>query len=338
VTLTLGELAEQIGAELHGDPSVVVHRVAALHDAAAGSVTFVSDPGYREQMAQTRASAVILHPSLLEQCTERAALVCADPYHAYALAAQALHPRAPALPGVHPTAVVAPQARVADGVSIGPHCVVEADAVLAQGVELGPGCVVGAGSSLGAETRLVARVTICAGVTVGARCLIQPGAVIGADGFGFAPHEGRWTKIPQLGGVRIGDDVEVGANTCIDRGALQDTVIADGVKLDNQIQVAHNVRIGAHTVMAGCVGIAGSARIGKACMIGGGVGIAGHLEVPDGVTVTGMSLVSKSLPGPGVYSSGLPAQPNTRWNRILARLIRIDELFRRVGLLDKRTK
>ena len=209
-------------------------------------------------------------------------------------------------------------------------------AVVGEGVCVGPNCVIGEQAVVGAETRLVAQVTLCHRVHIGRRVLVHPGAVIGSDGFGLAlGPDGRWVKVPQLGGVWVGDDVEIGANTTIDRGALEDTVIEEGVKLDNQIQIAHNVRVGAHSALAGCVGIAGSARIGRHCMLGGGVGVAGHLEIADRVQVTGMSLVARSIAEPGAYSSGLAVEPNRLWNKISARLRRLDELFRRVAEIKK---
>ncbi len=239
--------------------------------------------------------------------------------------------------GVHPTAWVSPEACIAADAWIGPHCTVEAGAVIETGVVVGPNCVIGEQAVIGAGSRLVAQVTVCHRVQLGRRVLAHPGAVIGSDGFGLAlDHDGRWLKVPQLGGVQIGDDVEIGANTTIDRGALEDTVIEDGVKLDNQIQVAHNVRIGAHSALAGCVGIAGSAQIGRHCMLGGGVGVAGHLEIADRVQVTGMSLVAQSITEPGAYSSGLTVEPNRLWNKISARLRRLDELFRRLAVLERK--
>ncbi|MDQ2695806.1 MAG: UDP-3-O-(3-hydroxymyristoyl)glucosamine N-acyltransferase, partial [Pseudomonadota bacterium] len=210
--------------------------------------------------------------------------------------------------------------------------------VLGPGVFVGPVCVVGEGAVLGEATRLMANVTVCHGVRLGRRVLVHPGAVIGSDGFGLANDAGRWIKIPQLGGVVIGDDVEIGANTTIDRGALDDTVIEEGVKLDNQIQVAHNVHIGAHTAVAGCVGIAGSARIGRHCTQAGGVGVAGHLEIADHVHVTGMSMVTESITAPGVYSSGLGVEPGRVWKKIRVHLRHLDDLARRVAALEKKVR
>ncbi len=206
---------------------------------------------------------------------------------------------------------------------------------IGAGVQIAGGCYIGAGSTIGADSRVSANVVICHGVTIGERVNIAPGAVIGSDGFGLANEDGKWINVPQLGSVRIGDDVDIGANTTIDRGALEDTVLEEGVRLDNQIQVAHNVHIGAHTAIAGCVGISGSARIGKHCMIGGGAGIVGHLEIADNVVITGMTMVTRSISRPGVYSSGVPAQDNDSWNRNYARLRQLDKLARKVQKLER---
>ncbi|NIR59112.1 MAG: UDP-3-O-(3-hydroxymyristoyl)glucosamine N-acyltransferase [Gammaproteobacteria bacterium] len=332
--LTLGELAERTGAQLHGDPGVRVHAVAALGQAGPGTVAYLADARHRRLLAETRASAVILAPAQAADCPA-AALVCANPHATYACVARLLHPTPQPEPGVHPTAVVSPEARLAPDAAVGPCAVIEAGAVLEAGVWVGPGCVVGAAAHLDAGTRLVARVTVAHGCRLGRRGLVHPGAVIGADGFGLARDGEVWIKVPQLGTVRIGDDVEIGANTTIDRGALEDTVIGDGVKLDNQVQVAHNVRIGAHTAVAGCVGIAGSVRIGRGCAIGGGVGIADHIRIADGVQVTGGSVVLQSITAPGVYSSGTPVESNGRWRRNFARFRQLDELWRRVRALEK---
>jgi UDP-3-O-[3-hydroxymyristoyl] glucosamine N-acyltransferase len=265
-----------------------------------------------------------------------AVLLADNPTLVYARVAALFAPPAAGRQGIHPTAWVSSTAEVAASAWIGPHCTVEAGAVVAERVFVGPHCVIGERAQLGADSRLVAQVSIGQAVRLGCRVLVKPGAVIGSDGFGFANDGGRWVKVPQLGSVWIGDDVEVGANTAIDRGTLDDTVIEDGVKLDNLIQVGHNVRIGAHSILAGCVGIAGSAHIGRACMLGGGVGVAGHLDIADGVQVTGMSLVAKSLAQSGRYSSGLEVEPNRRWNKISARLRQLDELARRLFALEKK--
>ncbi|ROR32224.1 UDP-3-O-(3-hydroxymyristoyl)glucosamine N-acyltransferase [Inmirania thermothiophila] len=331
---TLGELAAHVGAELRGDPGRRVEAAAPLDRAGPRDLAFLGHPRFRRHLAATRAAAVILAPEHAGDCPV-AALLTANPYLAWARALALLHPEPPPRPGVHPRAVVAEGARLGAGVSVGPCAVVEAGAELGDGVVVGPGCVVGREARIGPGSRLVANVTLGPGVILGARVLVHPGAVIGADGFGFARDGERWVRIPQLGTVRIGDDVEIGANTTIDRGALEDTVIEEGCKLDNQIQVAHNCHIGAHTAIAGCVGIAGSTRIGRRCRIGGGVGITGHLEIADDVQITAMSMVTGSIREPGVYSSGTPLEANPRWRRNAARFTRLDELARRVQALER---
>ncbi|MFO1372673.1 MAG: UDP-3-O-(3-hydroxymyristoyl)glucosamine N-acyltransferase [Candidatus Competibacteraceae bacterium] len=335
--VTLDRIVAVTGARLEGgNAATVITGVAPLHSAEPDQLSFLINPRYRKFLAVTRAAGVILSAQDAKECPAPA-LITANPYLAYARAATLFESVVDMQWGIHPTAWVSPTAQVAAKSWIGPHCTVEAGAAIADGVVVGPNCVIGERAVLGAGTRLVAQVTICHGVWLGQRVLVHPGAVIGSDGFGLAPdHDGRWFKIPQLGSVRVGDDVEIGANTTIDRGALEDTVIEDGVKLDNQIQVAHNVHIGAHSALAGCVGIAGSARIGRHCMLGGGVGISGHLEIADHVQITGMSLVTKSIPTPGIYSSGLAVEPNRFWNKISARLRRLDELFQRLAALEKK--
>jgi UDP-3-O-[3-hydroxymyristoyl] glucosamine N-acyltransferase len=320
---SLGELAVRFGLTLRGDPDLKVSRVATLAHAEAGALTFLANPRYRRQLESTRATAVLIAPTEAEGCPVPA-LIDPNPYLAYARAAELLYPTLPVLPGLHPSAVVSAEAAVAPSAGIGPLCVVEAGAEIGERVFLGPGCIVMQGACIGADTRLVAAVTVSAGVSIGKRCILHPGAVVGADGFGFAPDDGAWVKVPQVGSVRIGDDVEIGANTTIDRGAIDDTVVEHGVKLDNQIQVGHNVSIGAHTAVAGCVGISGSTSIGARCMIGGGVGIAGHLSIADDVVVTGCSLVSASIKHAGSYSSGMPTVETRKWRRMVAHLRRLD--------------
>ncbi len=319
---TLGELAAQVGAELHGDPAITVRRLATLDQAGAGDLSFLYNRRYRKFLKVTAASAVILYPADAADCAV-AALVMDNPYLGYARAANLLAaaPQPPA--GVHATAAVHPEAHVDESACVGPHAVVEAGAEVGEHVLLEAGSVVQRGCRIGGYTRIEANAVLGPGVTVGRRCIIHAGAVIGADGFGFARDGHRWVKIPQMGGVHIGDDVEIGSNTTIDRGALKDTCIEDGVKIDNLVQIGHNCRIGAHTAIAGCVGIAGSVTIGRRCLIGGAVGIAGHLEIADDVTVTAMSGVHKSILKPGVYSSGWPVQDNRTWHRYLAQINRL---------------
>jgi UDP-3-O-[3-hydroxymyristoyl] glucosamine N-acyltransferase len=320
---SLGELAVRFGLGLRGDPSLVVSRVATLSHAEPGAVSFLANPRYRKQMESTRATAVLVGPENAESCRV-AALIDPNPYLAYARIADLLHPQTAPEPGIHSSAVVSSRARIAASATVGPLAVIEDDVDIGERVFVGPGCIVQRGARLGADSRLIARVNLYAGVRIGQRCIVHAGAVIGADGFGFAPDAGTWVKVPQVGSVQIGDDVEIGANTTIDRGAIDDTVVENGVKLDNQIQVGHNVTIGAHTAIAGCVGISGSTTIGQRCMIGGGVGIAGHLTIADDVVVTGCSLVSASIKHAGSYSSGMPAVETRLWRRMVAHLRRLD--------------
>jgi UDP-3-O-[3-hydroxymyristoyl] glucosamine N-acyltransferase len=333
--MTLGEIAVRFGLELAGDPAQTVDGVGALGSAAPGTVSFCTGGKYRKQLAATRATAVVLPRELAAGCPV-ASLVAARPYAAWARIANALHPAEPVRAGRAPGAQVDPTARVAATAFIGPNAVIGAGAVIGERCSVGPNCVVEAGVAIGDDCRLLAGVTLCHGIRAGRRCTFKPGAVVGSDGFGHAPDVDGYVKVPQLGSVTLGDDVEVGANTTIDRGTVEDTVIGDGVKLDNQVQVGHNCRIGAHTVIAGCAGISGSSIIGNRCMIGGAVGIAGHLEIGDDVVVTGYSMVTHSLPGPGVYSSGMPAIEANRWRRAVARLHRLDRLGgRRKGQGDE---
>jgi len=333
--LSLGELAIRHGLELRGDPERRVCRVGTLQQAGSDAVSFLANPRYRKHLGSTRAGAVVLDPEHAAECTA-AVLLSPNPYAAYARIAADLHPPPEFQPGIRAGALVDRTAEVAPDACVAPGAVVEAGARIGMGAYVGPNCVVAAGATVGAGSRLVANVTICHGVRLGARVLVHPGAVIGADGFGLAREPEGWLKVPQLGSVTIGDDVEIGANTTIDRGAIDDTVIEDGVKLDNQIQVAHNVRIGAHTVIAGCTGISGSTTIGRNCMIAGAVGIAGHIEIPDGTVITGLTMVSRSIPRPGVYSGALPFDEAGRWRRNAARFRQLDRLAKRLALLERR--
>ena len=326
---TLGQLAAQFGCELVGDAGVVVKRVGTLANAAPDAVTFLANSLYRAQLKGTRAAAVILAPRDRDACPV-ASLVHPEPYLAYARIAAALHPWATVVPGVHTSAVVSASARVAASAQVDAQAVVGSDCSVADEVVIGAGAVLGANVSVGKGTRIGARVTLLDGVRVGARCIVHPGAVIGADGFGFAPDHGAWQKIPQVGSVVIGDDVEIGANTTIDRGAIDDTVIEDGVKLDNLVQIAHNVRVGAHTVMAAMSGIAGSTKVGKRCMIGGGVVMTNSLTVCDDVMLTFRSVVTRSIDEPGTYSGHLPAEEAGLWRKNAARFRKLDALADRL--------
>ena len=332
---TLGKLAEAAGGELqNADPDCEISGVATLQHAGEGDISFLANAGYRKYLKGTRASAVIMSPEDAA-AYPAAAIVCSNPYSSYARVAALVSPPAPARQGVHASASLDADCHVDASAWVGPHCIIEKGAVIHAGVQLAGGCFIGAGSVIGADSKLSANVVVCHAVTIGERARIAAGAVIGSDGFGLANEGGQWLNVPQLGSVRIGNDVDVGANTTIDRGALDDTVLETGVRLDNQIQVAHNVHIGAHTAIAGCVGISGSARIGKYCMIGGGSGIVGHLEITDHVIITGMTMVTKSITKPGVYSSGVPAQENDAWNRNYARFRQLDRLARKVRAMEK---
>lgn len=333
---TLGALQARLGGVLAGDPARVISGVATLRQAQATHLSFLANPRYQAQLAQTQAGAVLLRPEFRPLCPSDAWLVD-QPYLVYAQAAQLLHPTPLPPPSIHPTAVIDPSAQLAADVHIGAHAVIGAQVNLASGVVIGPNCVLEARCQVGTGSRLVAQVHLGHDCILGARVLVHPGVVIGADGFGFAATpEGQWVKIPQLGKVQIGDEVEIGANTTIDRGALDDTVIATGVKIDNQVQIAHNVHIGAHTAIAGCVGIAGSATIGAYCTLAGGAIVLGHLKLADRVQVQALSIVTKSLEQPGVYSSTWPAQEHRRWLHSAAQLRQLEHLTQRLAQLEQR--
>lgn len=337
--MTLDELAQRLDAVLHGEPGQRIERVATLTGAGDGDISFISHKRYRRELEKTAASAVLLREDDRSHLAEGvAALVVGDPYLAYARVAGWLYPRPDEGSGIHPTAVVEEGAQVAADAWIGPQSVIEAGAVIGAGCRIGPGCMVGRGAEIGEGGRLEANVTVCHDVRIGRRVQVHPGAVIGADGFGFANDAGRWVKIPQVGSVVIGDDVEIGANTTIDRGAIEDTRIADGVIIDNLVQVAHNVQVGEHSALAGCVGIAGSARIGAHCALGGGVGVVGHLQICDNAVVTGMTMVNHPISEPGVYSSGTPMQENAKWHRNAVRFKQLDDMARRLRQLEKHVK
>jgi UDP-3-O-[3-hydroxymyristoyl] glucosamine N-acyltransferase len=334
--ITLEELAERFDCVLDGPAGRVVSEVGTLSAAGPSAVAFLANPAYAKRLSETRAGAVILDERHRAECPVPC-LVAKNPYATYARVAALLHPPAPAHAGIHPKAVVSPSAAVAATAEIGPQAVIGDETEIGDGAVVGPGSTVGARVSIGAHTRLMARVSVQDGVRIGRRCLLHPGAVIGSDGFGFAEDfaNGGWVKVPQVGTVVIGDDVEIGANTTIDRGAIEDTVIEDGVKIDNLVQIAHNVRVGAHTAMAARTGIAGSTRVGKRCMIGGGVGIIGHLSVCDDVILQVRSLVTQSIDRPGVYGGMLPADDAARWRRNAARFKQLDDLAKRVRALEK---
>jgi UDP-3-O-[3-hydroxymyristoyl] glucosamine N-acyltransferase len=331
-SFTLAELAVRFGCELVGEPAIRVDCVANL-DGGPGALGFLANPAYLEELTRTRLGAVVLERRHAAR-SPVPVLIHSNPHAVFARVASLLHPAVPIKAGVHPTAVVHAAAQVAPDAEVGPLAVVEAGAVVGARCVVGPHCFVGQAVSLGEDTHLVQRVSIVAGATLGQRCLVHPGAVIGADGFGNAREGARWVKVPQLGSVVIGDDVEVGANTTIDRGALGDTRIDEGVRLDNQIQVGHNVHIGAHTAIAACTGIAGSTRIGARCMIGGGTGIGGQIQIGDDIVIAGFGMVTRSITVPGMYSSVLPVEEVRLWRRIVGRIKRLDVLATRVRKLE----
>jgi UDP-3-O-[3-hydroxymyristoyl] glucosamine N-acyltransferase len=332
--VSIGELAVRFGCELRGDPDLEVAHVATLANADARSLAFIANPRYRAQLADTRAGAVIASAASAIEC--RAALLLTDnPYATYARIAAVLHPPPPLAAGVHPSAVVAASARIDPSAEIGACATVGERAVIGPRVLVGPHCSLAEDVSVATDVRLTSRVTLGRGVSLGARTVVQPGAVIGGDGFGFAPERGGWVKVPQLGSVRVGADVEIGANTTIDRGAIEDTVIEEGVKLDNLIMIGHNVRVGAHTAIAACTGVSGSVTIGRRCMIGGMVGFAGHLSVADDVVITAYSPVSKSIRRAGVYSGTLPIEEVHTWRRLVARFKRSALFAARLRRLER---
>lgn len=329
----LDEIVARLGGVLIGDPATEVQRVAPVDGASIGSITFLTNPKYRQALASTGASAVVLSPEAAE-LTALPRIVDRNPYAYYARLVALIHPPAPMPAGVHPSAIV--DCAVPASASVGANAVLGKNVIIGERVLIGPGCVLGDGSSVGEDSILHANVTLAAGCRLGNRTVVQSGAVIGSDGFGFARADGQWVKIPQIGRVVIGNDVEIGANTTIDRGALGDTVIGNDVKLDNQIQIAHNVSIGDHTALAGCVGIAGSTRIGRRCTIGGAAMIVGHLEIADDVHVSAGTLIAKSLRQAGHFTGAYPMASHDEWVRNAARLRHLDEMHRRLRDLERK--
>jgi UDP-3-O-[3-hydroxymyristoyl] glucosamine N-acyltransferase len=335
VIRTLGEIVDTLGGELVGSPHRRIRQVATLEAAGADEISFLASHHYRAQLDRTQAGAVVLGPADRE-ATHLPRIVAETPYLYFARLSALLNPPAAVTPGVHPAAVVHPEAEVAADAQIDACAVVGPRAVIGAAVVLGPGCVVEEGASVGAGSRLGPNVVIRTHCVVGARCILHPGVVIGGDGFGMAESEGRWVKVPQIGRAILGDDVEVGANTTIDRGALGDTIVEDGVKLDNLIQVAHNVVIGAHTAVAACAGFAGSSRIGKYCRIGGAAMIHGHIEICDRTVVAAGTMVRKSITTPGIYDGFFPALPHRDWMKNLAHFNRLHEHADTIRKLEAR--
>ncbi|MDE2400949.1 MAG: UDP-3-O-(3-hydroxymyristoyl)glucosamine N-acyltransferase [Burkholderiales bacterium] len=337
-SVSLGQIVADLGGELLGPASHLIARIGPLDSAQIDTITFLAHPKYRAQLTTTQAGCVIVSAAMKDDAVARgAAIVTADPYLYFARLTQwwARRVRPRAVAGIHPSAVVDPSAVIGIGVTIGPLAVVEALAVIGDGAVIGPHTVIGQGARVGANTRLASSVNIAYGCAVGERCIFHSGVVIGADGFGFAPTEGRWEKIEQLGAVRIGNDVEIGANSCVDRGALGDTVVEDGVKLDNLVQIGHNVHIGAHVAMAGCAGVAGSATIGAHCTVGGGGMVLGHLSLAEGVHVSAATLVSRSIHQPGLYSGVFPFDDNASWEKNAATLRHLYSLRERIRALER---
>jgi len=335
----LADLAALLGGELIGDPDAVVSRIGSLQEADASTISFLAHVRYVAQLTSTRAACVIVSPAVRDEAAARgAAIVCTDPYLAFARLTQwwARQVRPHPAAGAHATAHIESGAAVHPTASIGPFVVIGAGARVEAGAVIDAHCIVGTDAHVGEGTWLKPRVTLGDSCRIGARGIVHSGAVIGADGFGFAPTEGRWEKIEQLGAVRIGDDVEIGANTCIDRGALEDTVLDDGVKLDNLVQIGHNVRVGAHSAFAGCVGVAGSAKIGRHCTAGGGAIILGHLELVDHVHITAATVVTRSILKPGQYSGAFPFDDNASWEKNAATLRQLYALRERVRALEKK--
>ncbi len=321
MALRLGSIVSTLGGELHGDPDTLIEGLATLESATPASLSFLSNPRYQQQLAASQAACVIVAPAMLDAALARGACIVAEqPYLYFARVTQLWKRQLPAAAGprIHPSAVVDPAADISSTASVGALCVIER------------------GARIGAGTVLKARVIVGENCVIGERCIVHSGVVIGADGFGFAPDGGAWEKIEQLGAVRIGNDVEIGANTCIDRGALEDTVIEDGVKLDNLIQIGHNVRVGRHTAMAGCVGVAGSATIGAHCTVGGGAIVLGHLTLADHVNISAATVVTRSITKPGHYTGMFPIDDNASWEKNAVTLKQLHSLRERLKALEKK--
>ncbi|WGE51294.1 UDP-3-O-(3-hydroxymyristoyl)glucosamine N-acyltransferase [Actinobacillus equuli subsp. haemolyticus] len=336
VTFRLIELAEQIGGTLKGNADLAISSIAALDKANSSQITFISNAKYRPQLAQSQAGAIIVSEADVEFCAESQNLIIVkNPYLAYALLAQYMDSTPKAASQISSHAVISPDAKLGNNVSIGANAVIESGVELGDDVIIGAGCFVGKNTKIGARTQLWANVSVYHNVQIGTDCLIQSSAVIGSDGFGYANDKGQWIKIPQTGGVIIGNRVEIGACTCIDRGALDPTVIEDNVIIDNLCQIAHNVHIGFGTAVAGGVIMAGSLKVGRFCQIGGASVINGHMEICDGAIITGMSMVMKPITEKGIYSSGIPAQTNKEWRKTAALTMNIDEMNKRLKALEK---
>lgn len=334
MSYNLSDIANKIGATVHGDEQCEIESIATLQTAKQGQVAFLANSKYTDQLSTTNASAVIISSKELENCQTNA-LVMDNPYMGYALVAQLLDTTPKPASSIHGSAIIDKSATLGENVTIAANVVVEANVTIGDNTSIGAGSFVGIGARIGVNSIIWSNVSIYHGVEIGNNCAVHANTVIGSDGFGYANDKGNWIKIPQLGTVIIGNNVEVGASTTIDRGALENTIIKDGVILDNQIQIAHNVEIGENTAMAACSVIAGSTKIGKNCVIAGLVGINGHIHVGDGCVFTGMTMVTKNIDKPGVYSSGMPCQPNKEWNKNNARVRKLEALTKRVVSIEK---
>ncbi len=335
--ISLGELATRFGCDLDGDPDILVNSVAALINASPDSLSFLSNPKLKKQLSATQAAAVLLRAEDADECPV-AALISKDPYATYARMAALLHPSPEVIAGIHASAVIAATAKVASSAQIDALVFIGERTFIGERVYVGPGCVIGPDCKIGDDSRFIANVTLPRQVQVGKRGLFHPGAVIGGDGFGNANTAEGWVKVPQVGGVRIGDDVEIGSNVTVDCGAIEDTVIEDGVHIDNLCQIAHNAVIGAHTAMAGACGVSGSAVIGKRCMFGGQSGTVDHIRICDDVVISGRAMITRNITEPGMYASNFPSEEIRSWNKKVARFRRLDGLYERVRKLEKGKK
>lgn len=333
----LATLAKLVGGTVKGDPSVVISSIGSLDKAKPGDLSFLSSRKFKSHLKDTRALAVIIDAATADECPTHA-IICDTPYLAYAKIATYLTTKDIPNKGIHPSSVISDSAKIDESAWIGPLAYVGDNVRVGANTMVGPGCVLLEGVELGNDTRLLANVSVCEGVIVGDRVIIHPGAVVGSDGFGMANDKGRWVKIPQIGIVEVGNDAEIGANCTVDRGAVENTVLEEDVRLDNMVHIAHNVRVGAHTALAGQVGVAGSTTIGQRCTVGGNSGITGHITIADDVHITGMAMVTKSIGAAGIYSSGMPAEPNSVWRKSVARFRRIDKLEQRLQELEEKLK
>jgi UDP-3-O-[3-hydroxymyristoyl] glucosamine N-acyltransferase len=332
---SLREIVGRLGGEVVGDPKTTVRRVASLASATPDSITFLADERYAPQLGRSRAGAVIVGESA-RGATSIPRVVCSNPYAYFARVVRLLNPPADVRPGRHSTAMIDPSAVIASDAEIGPFVVAGRNVRIGKGSVIGAGCCLGDDTRVGDHARLFANVTVYHGCAIGDRVILHSGVVVGADGFGIAIDGGRWVKVPQIGGVVIGNDVEIGANTTVDRGALEDTIIEEGVKLDNQIQIAHNVHIGAHTAIAACTGVAGSTKIGRHCKIGGASGIAGHIVIADHVEISAYTAVTKSIERPGRYTGVYVFEPHAQWRKNAVQLRHLGRLAERVRALEKK--